>query len=193
MKLLKMFFLLIILICNPLIGHETVEEITCMLIEGALDYRKTVDGPAVFEKVEENILSQEKKPLLDSGRINLKSKLNSEFSGLSADINIAFLDSNHLVMGTSLSINNKLMQKNQSQTQYFSKISGDHFRIINYLCSNSSDRLISDNLIRRNYTCVIVQSLKAHGFFKSTNKLESYINGLKIKSIAPDLFPSPSQ
>ena len=94
-------------------------------------------------------------------------------------------------MGSSLNVNNKLIQKNQSQTQYFSKTPGDHFRIMNYLCNNSADRLVSNDLIRRSYTCVVVQSLNAHGFFKDTKKLESYLNGLKIKSIAPDLFPNP--
>tara|TARA_B100000674_G_C37944622_1_gene964306 strand:+ start:1398 stop:1973 length:576 start_codon:yes stop_codon:yes gene_type:complete len=191
MKLTKIFLLLLIIVVHPAQAHGLVEEITCMLVAGTLDYRKPVKGPAVFEKVEENILSQQRKTLVDSGRVNLKSKPNSDFPGLSADINIAFLDANHMVMGASLTVNNKLMQKNQSQTQYFSKTPDDHFRILNYLCNNTSDQLISNGLIRRSYTCVVVQSLKAHGFFKDTKKLESYINGLKIKSIAPDLFPTP--
>ena len=176
---------------KSLMAHGSVEEINCMLIEGALEYRKPAKGPAVFEKIEENILSQKKKPLIDSGKISLQSESNEEFAGLSAAINIAFLDANHLVMAASLNVNNKLIQKNQSQTQYFSKTPGDHFRILSYLCNNTADRLISNNLIRRNYTCIVVQSLKAHGFFKDTKKLESYLNGLKIKSIAPDLFPNP--
>ena len=46
-----------------------------MLIEGSLEYRKPVKGPAVFEKIEENILSQKKKSLIDSGKINLQARL----------------------------------------------------------------------------------------------------------------------
>ena len=189
MKLIKIFLLWLIVVVHPAIAHGSAEEINCMLVAGTLDYRKPAKGPAVFEKIEENILSQQRKILLESGRVNLKS--NSDFAGLSADINIAFLDANHMVMGTSLTVNNKLLQKNQSQTQYFSKTPDDHFRVLSYLCNNTSDQLISDGLIRRSYTCVVVQSLKAHGFFKDAKKLESYVNGLKIKSIAPDLFPTP--
>lgn len=191
MKLTKIFLLLSIMFSKALIAHGSVEEISCMLIEGTLDYRKPAKGPAVFEKIEEKILSQQKKSLIDSGKINLQAKSNEEFNGLNADINIAFLDANHLVMGLNLNVNNKLVQKNQSQTQYFSKTPGDHFRIMNYLCNNTTDRLVSNDLIRRSYTCVVVQSLNAHGFFKDTKKLESYLNGLKIKSIAPDLFTNP--
>ena len=191
MKLTKIFLLLSLICSKAIMAHGSVEEINCMLIEGTLEYRKPAKGPAVFEKIEENILSQKKKPLIDSGKISLQSESNEEFAGLSAAINIAFLDANHLVMAASLNVNNKLIQKNQSQTQYFSKTPGDHFRILSYLCNNTADRLISNNLIRRNYTCIVVQSLKAHGFFKDTKKLESYLNGLKIKSIAPDLFPNP--
>ena len=191
MKLTKIFLILSIMFSKSLMAHGSVEEINCMLIEGTLEYRKPAKGSAVFEKIEENILSQKKKPLIDSGKISLQVASNEVFRGLNANVNIAFLDANHLVLGSSLNVNNKLIRKNQSQTQYFSKAPGDHFRIMNYLCNNTGDQLISNDLVRRSYTCVVIQSLNAHGFFKDTKKLESYLNGLKIKSIAPDLFTNP--
>ncbi len=188
MKTITIFLLLPFVFINFVIAHGSIEEINCMLIEGTLDFRKPTNGPAIFEKIEENILFKKTKVLVDSGKVKLKSEPIGDFSGLNAEINLAFLNANHLVIGTSLNVNNKLIQKNQSQTQYFSKNPGDHFRILNYLCNNTSDRVISNDLVRRAYTCVVVQSLNAHGFFKDTKKLESYLNGLKIKSIAPDLF-----
>ena len=171
--------------------HSNIEEVKLMLIEGSLDYKKSSNKPIVFEKIEEKIITQQNKALLNSFSVNLKASSESIFSGFSANINLAFLDANHLVLSSNLLFQDHFSNENKNNTQYLSKQTGDHFRIFNYLCINGRDESLDSQLNRRRYVCIVVQSQQAHGYYKDQTKLESYLNALKIKSIAPDLVKSP--
>ena len=171
--------------------HSHIEEVKLMLIEGSLDYKKSSNKPIVFEKIEEKIIAQQSKALLDSFSVNLKANNESKFSGLSGNINVAFLDANHLVLSANLLFMDHFSNENRNNTQYLSKKAGDHFRIFNYLCVNGRDEPLDSELTRRRYVCIVIQSQQAHGYYKEQSKLESYLNALKIKSIAPDLVTNP--
>lgn len=191
MNTIRLFFCLLLLGNHWVAAHGTIEEVSIILMEGILDYRKSSTGSIVFEQINESILSEQTQPLIESNKVSLKASDKSSYAGLSTDVSFAFLDSNHLVIGASLQYTSRMSNANRSHTQYLSKASGDHFRILSYLCTNGTDQVTQTGSMRRPYTCAVIQSRKAHGYFKDSSKLESYLNALKIKSIAPDLFTKP--
>ena len=189
---MKQILTLFLTICTVSFGHGGHHhyDFVAMLVQGRMEYSKTKTSVKLESLREVPLKSQ---PFLisrtGSFQITPDPKKFSALKDLVASVTVSPMGTDALILGTTLNFPPWLGVIRKSDIGLLKRTPGRQYESLTYSCVNSvSTPGQKADVLGRDYLCIAIQSLNHRPIYNNVVELESSLNRLKLKSIAPDLF-----